>query len=222
MLWPLACTDANASARVVFTRVTSVAMACVAPTAKFALPRCTVEPSLNSTACHEISGMSSGDPAMPRSNVIVVELVSCARSVRAPKSGPAPAVRAPASTNVCPTSTAVPRVAVVDSVAPVIVATVPRCTLMSAAFVNSTTCHQTTWPLPSLVLNCRLDVLVRSPAMMSSAPFSSSVGFGVIDQSTNAWFMAATGVIATSTVSADMVAVPRWTVTPEPNVATYH
>jgi hypothetical protein len=29
-------------------------------------------------------------------------------------------------------------------------------------------------------------------------------------------------VTGTFTVSADMVAVPRWTSTPEPNVATYH
>jgi hypothetical protein len=140
-------------ARVVFTLVTRVAVACATPAAKLALPRCTDEPSLSSTACHEISLMSSGDPATPRSNAMVVGPVSCARSMRAPMSGPEPTVRRPASTNVRLTSTAVPSVALADNVAPVMVETVPRCTLMSAGLVNSTTCHQTTCPLASLVRN---------------------------------------------------------------------
>ena len=90
---------------------------------------------------------------MPRSKAMVVGPVSCARTMRAPISGPRPTVRRPVSTNVRLTSTAVPSVAFAVNVAPVMVETVPRCTLMSAGSVNSTTCHQTMWPLASLVRN---------------------------------------------------------------------
>ena len=166
--------------------------------------------------------MLSGEPALPRSKVMVVEFVSCARTTREPMSGPPPSVLTAASTNVRLTSTAAGSVAVVDSVAPVIVVTEPRCTLMSAAFVNSTTCHETMWLATPVVLNCRLVVVVRSPAMVSSLPCSFAVAADVIDHSTNAWFMELTAVIGTLTVAADNVDSPRWTVTPEPNVATYH
>ena len=80
-------------------------------------------------------------------------LVNCARSIRAPTSLPVPAVLKLARTNVRERSTAVPKVAVVDSVAPVMVETVPRCTLMSAAVVNSITCHATMWLVATVVRN---------------------------------------------------------------------
>ena len=55
--------------------------------------RCTKEPSLSCTACQVISEISSGAPAMLRSNVSVLASVNCARNIRAPMLVPDPVVR---------------------------------------------------------------------------------------------------------------------------------
>ena len=65
----------------------------VTPEGKFAEPACTEEPSLSWTACQKISLMLSGAPSIDRSNTTVVELVSWARSMRAPMLVPEPEVR---------------------------------------------------------------------------------------------------------------------------------
>ena len=61
-----------------------------AAAAKVLLPRTTVDLSFNSIACQKISVMSSGVPETLRSIVIVVESVSCARSILEPMSTPVP------------------------------------------------------------------------------------------------------------------------------------
>ena len=94
MLWPLnGCDDAKATAPPrLIVRPPNPATTWPTPAARFALPRITSEPSRSSTACQEISGMSSPSPAIARSILIVVESISCARSIRAPMSASMPDV----------------------------------------------------------------------------------------------------------------------------------
>lgn len=56
---PTGCTDANGTLMVGSTGVARPTVACGAAEARAALPRCTVEPSRSSTACHTISWMLS-------------------------------------------------------------------------------------------------------------------------------------------------------------------
>ncbi len=217
------CPEPKAIARLVLIAGRIGTIAFDTPAAKLALPPRTKDPSLSSTACQLISVMSSGEPEMLRSNVTVVAFVSRARSIRAPISAPPPAVCHPARRNVLVVFTAGLSVAVTDVVVPVIVVMDPRWTLMSAALVNSTTCHDTMWPaLSALVRSCRFVVEVRSATTWSSLPHSLSPATGVFENSTNAWLIEATAVMATLTTVADWAVSPRWTLTPDPKVATYH
>ena len=223
MLWPPACTEANAMARVVFTRVTSVAVACATPAAKLALPRCTVEPSFNSTACHEISFMSSGDPAMPRSNAMVVG----ARQLRAKHAGADVGTEANRSQ-----ARQHERPADVDGGAE----RRGRRQRGAGHRRNRAALHVDVRGVSELDDLPPDDVAARvvGPELKVGGGrqvAGDDVVAAVLElggvrrhrpQARTPGSSTATAVTATFTVSADMVAVPRWTSTPEPNVATYH
>ena len=138
-------------------------MTWAAATAKVLLPRTTVDLSFSSIACQKISVMSSGVPETLRSIVIVVESVSCARSILEPMSTPVPVDLNPTRTKVLFSSTGGLKVAVTDVVRPSS-AVVPVCTLMSAALVNSTTCHEMmSRGVMNVLRNCTVVVLVIFP-----------------------------------------------------------
>ena len=121
MLWPPACTEAKAIARVVFTRRDERGRRLSRRRRRsWQCRACTVEPSFSSTACHEISVMLSAIPRC-RGRTRSSSRPSAARAACGRR---CPVRRhrfaAPASTNVRLTSTAVPSVAVAVKVAPVI------------------------------------------------------------------------------------------------------
>src|SRR4029079_7221633 len=159
MLCPPACTGQNAIARVRSTW-TIERVTWAVPDARLSVPACTLLPSFNSTTCQAISFIASGVPEMLRSKARVLGLSNCARSTRAPMSVPEPVVVNDDSRNDRPVVTGVGSVNDADSAVPGKLV-LPRCTLMSAALVNSTTCQSTAWLLAALpVRNCRFVVLV--------------------------------------------------------------
>ena len=101
-------------------------------------------------------------------------------------------------------------VAVAVSVPPVSVVIDPFCTLMSAAFVNCTTCHEMKWPtFNPFVRNVSCVALVSSPRTVSSVPQVMSAATDVFENRTKAWLMDVTDVIGTFTVVADCAVSPR-------------
>jgi hypothetical protein len=173
-------------------------------------------------ACQAISVITS--LVSERSMVIVVESVSCARSILAPTSAPLPGDLKPTRTNVFVGSIGGLRVAVTEDTPVPMLEVAPVWTLIAAGSRNSMTCHRMTCDaFDSSARNWRFEVLVSCPTIGSSELHSLSEAAGVFDQVTKAWSTAPTAVGSVTSMTVESWPTsPRWTLTPLAYSTTYH